>query len=489
VVVADNFEGFVDSVIGMKAVKENQLQRKLLATAVAACFVGRFAYANPVGPVVVSGQATFAASGRQLAITNTPGTIINWQQFSIQSNEATRFIQQSASSAVLNRVVGVDPSQILGTLQSNGRIFLINPNGILFGAGAQIDVAGLVASTLNLRNEDFIAGRMNFGTDAARAAAIVNQGRITASNGGGVFLVGGAVDNQGVITAPNGDIVLAAGKSVRVAQSAAPGLQVEITAPVDQPLNLSDVTYSSRGIYSGLVRNSGIITANSVVRGADGRIVLRSSGDVTLAAGSSTTANGVNGGTVSVYADGISNISGVVEAKGDSGAGGTISLKALIDTTLESGSKVSANGASGGTVSVVAGGNGQRLRHGRGQGRLGCRWTGFNSRQHDGRFRRRPRQRVRHNGRRFHTRRWRQTRRSYSKRRCGVAKFASHLHRPRRRIARRCDHRRRRRQGHRVVGRLQPRFSARFRHVVVRTAATAVSSKRPATICSTRRAW
>ena len=97
-----------------KAVKPHRLQRKLVAVAVAACFAGRFAYANPVGPVVVSGQATFSASGRQLAITNTPGTIINWQQFSIQSNEATRFIQQSASSAVLNRVIGVDPSQILG---------------------------------------------------------------------------------------------------------------------------------------------------------------------------------------------------------------------------------------------------------------------------------------------------------------------------------------------------------------------------------------
>ena len=103
-------------VIGMKKVKRHPLQRKLLVAAVAACFAGRLAYANPVGPAVVSGQATFASNGRQLAITNAPGTIINWQQFSIQANEATRFIQQSASSAVLNRVIGVDPSRILGTL-------------------------------------------------------------------------------------------------------------------------------------------------------------------------------------------------------------------------------------------------------------------------------------------------------------------------------------------------------------------------------------
>ncbi|HEY6280335.1 MAG TPA: filamentous hemagglutinin N-terminal domain-containing protein, partial [Burkholderiales bacterium] len=176
--------------------KLNGLQRKFIIAA-AMCFAGQLAYANPVGPVVVNGQATFATQGNQLSVTNTPGAIINWQQFSIGSNETTRFIQQSAASAILNRVVGVDPSKILGTLQSNGRVFLINPNGILFGTNARIDVAGLVASTLNLSNQDFIAGRMNFVGDPARAAAVVNQGRITASEGGRVYLLGSAVDNQG----------------------------------------------------------------------------------------------------------------------------------------------------------------------------------------------------------------------------------------------------------------------------------------------------
>src|SRR5476651_1018021 len=155
----------------MRTVKRNPMQRKLMAAAVAACFAGQFAYANPVGPVVVGGQAAFVTRGNQLLIRNTPGAIINWQQFSIQANESTRFIQQSAASAVLNRVVGVDPSLILGTLQSNGRVFLINPNGVLFGAGAQIDVAGLVASTLNLSNADFLAGRLRF-TDTPGAGSI-----------------------------------------------------------------------------------------------------------------------------------------------------------------------------------------------------------------------------------------------------------------------------------------------------------------------------
>jgi filamentous hemagglutinin family protein len=95
-------------------------------------------------------------------VTNSPNSIINWQSFSIGANEITRFTQQSAASAVLNRVTGtagrIDPSVILGALQSNGRVFLLNPSGIVFGAGAQVDVAGLVASSLNLSNADFLGG-------------------------------------------------------------------------------------------------------------------------------------------------------------------------------------------------------------------------------------------------------------------------------------------------------------------------------------------
>ena len=146
--------------------------------AVASCFVAHGALANPYGLSVVNGQVSARQNGNTLSITNSPGSIINWQGFSIGSNEVTRFIQQSAASTVLNRVVGVDPSIILGTLQSNGRVFLLNPNGVLFGAGSTIDVAGLVASTLNLSNADFLAGRMRF-TDTPGAASVVNQGTIT----------------------------------------------------------------------------------------------------------------------------------------------------------------------------------------------------------------------------------------------------------------------------------------------------------------------
>jgi filamentous hemagglutinin family protein len=100
------------------------LRVKAVTLAVASCFavsVQTPAFANPTGFAVVNGQVTFNYNGNTLNVTNTPGSIINWQRFSIGTNELTRFIQQSASSSVLNRVIGVDPSLILGALQSNGR--------------------------------------------------------------------------------------------------------------------------------------------------------------------------------------------------------------------------------------------------------------------------------------------------------------------------------------------------------------------------------
>src|SRR5512143_3723536 len=132
-----------------------------LAIAIASCFA-LGANANPTVPTVVNGQVSFASRGNLLQITNSPNSIVNWQSFSIGAGEITKFIQQSAGSAVLNRVITQNPSAILGALQSNGRVFLINPSGIVFGAGSQIDVAGLVASTLNLSNADFLSGRLNF---------------------------------------------------------------------------------------------------------------------------------------------------------------------------------------------------------------------------------------------------------------------------------------------------------------------------------------
>ena len=137
------------------------------------------AYANPQGASVAHGQVNFShPNAHTLNITNSPSSIINWQQFSIGQNEITRFIQQSNNSAVLNRVVSQDPSDILGQLLSNGRVFVINPNGIVFGENSVIDTAGLIASTLDMSDEDFINENLKF--QGENAGAIQNMGYIKA---------------------------------------------------------------------------------------------------------------------------------------------------------------------------------------------------------------------------------------------------------------------------------------------------------------------
>lgn len=290
------------------------VRRKLISLAVASCFtVSNPLFANPTGPKVVSGQASFLQSGNLLQVTNSPSAIINWQSFSIGASEITRFIQQSQASAVLNRVTGsagvIDPSVILGALQSNGRVFLVNPSGILFGAGAQVDVAGLVASSLKLSDTDFLAARLRF-TDVPGAGAIVNQGKIATGSGGNVYLAGPAVTNSGIIASPRGEVVLAAGNSVELVDPGTPNLRVAIAAPDNQALNLGQIVADSGriGIYAGLINHSGTVRADTVEAGKNGEILLRASKNIVLEPGSVISASGApggvhDGGTVRIVAE------------------------------------------------------------------------------------------------------------------------------------------------------------------------------------------
>ncbi|HWH47403.1 MAG TPA: filamentous hemagglutinin N-terminal domain-containing protein, partial [Burkholderiales bacterium] len=252
--------------------KAAEFKQRLLCVAVASAFGGA-AYANPTGPQVANGQASFATMGNTLSVTNSPNAIINWQSFSIGASETTRFLQQSASSAVLNRVTGIDPSIILGALQSNGKVFLINPSGVLFGKGSRIDVAGLVASTLDMSNQDFLAGRLNFATGSISAGAVTNRGTITTPSGGSVILVAPQVENSGIINAPNGDVILAAGSSVRLGDTGAPNVLVEIQAPDNQVVNVGEIVVGggSASIYAGLISQQGVVRADSVSINTAGR--------------------------------------------------------------------------------------------------------------------------------------------------------------------------------------------------------------------------
>ncbi len=302
-----------------------------VALAVAACFSGQV-LANPTNPIPIAGIQQIQGLGTSaLTITtNANRSIINWGSFSIDVNELTKFIQPSALSAVLNRVTGQDPSAILGALQSNGRVFLLNPNGIVFGAGSQINVAGLVASTLKMSDDDFLNNRMKF-TDGAGAdkLGVVNNGSIT---GGSVYLIGNAVTNNGLIASPNGEVVLAAGNSVELVNPGTPDLRVEIVAPGNEARNLGTITAEAGriGIYAGLITQSGTISADSAVS-EGGRIVLKSTKKTTLEAGSLTSARGTDGGQIialSGMTDGVTEVAGKIDASATAGNGGFIETSA-----------------------------------------------------------------------------------------------------------------------------------------------------------------
>src|SRR5262245_4601367 len=340
-----------------------------MALAVASCFVSGAARANPTGPTVTSGSASFQQSGSVLSITNSPNAIINWRSFSIDRGELTRFIQQSPSSAVLNRVTGVNPSTILGTLQSNGRVFLINPNGIVFGAGSQVNVAGLVASSLNISDADFISGRLRFYATQG-AGNVVNQGEIRAASGGQVVLIAPNVENSGVIHTPKGEVILAAGRTAELVDTANPDLRVQIVAPDNQAVNIGQIVAEAGrvSIYGTAIRNSGTISANSVVRGENGEILLKAKRDVTLEKESVITASGPTAGRITIQAEGGSaQIAGRVEAnattpplqggvaQGAGEIGGTITIRAQRDVTVDAQAIVTANGpGGGGTVTIQA---------------------------------------------------------------------------------------------------------------------------------------
>ena len=286
------------------------------------------AMANPNGPQVIHGKAEIVNQGNVLTITNSNNAIINWQNFSINPDELTRFIQPNANSSVLNRVTGNYSSQILGALQSNGKVFLINPNGVLFGNGARVDVNGLVASSLHLSNSDFLAGKSQF-SQVGAAGKVENHGTITTPNGGQVFLIAPNVENTGLINAPNGDVVLAAGKSVQLVDSANPDLHVVVSAPENQAINLGQIiSHGGRiGIYGALVNQRGKLNANSAVVGQNGKIILKASQDAVLESGSSTTVTSVGeGGTINVLGKRvIANGTAMVDASGAL-HGGTILL-------------------------------------------------------------------------------------------------------------------------------------------------------------------
>lgn len=242
------------------------------------------ALALPSGGQVVAGQATLSQSGHTLTVSQgSDRAILNWQSFGIGGDETVNFNQPDAGSVALNRVLGNDASAIYGHLNANGQVFLVNPNGVFFAPGAQVDVGGIVASTLGLEDQDFLSGHYHF--SGAPGAGVVNDGRIAAAQGGYVAFIGPHVVNDGAIATPGGTTALGAGSSVDLTLADDTLLSFEVSGSALQAqaenggviaANGGSVILSAEAqgaLLQTAVNNTGLVQAQTVAN-RSGRIVL-----------------------------------------------------------------------------------------------------------------------------------------------------------------------------------------------------------------------
>ncbi len=231
----------------------------LLFGAIMVCTDIPHVHAGPKDGNVVAGDANIVQLNPKLLeiIQASDKVIIDWRSFSIDWDELVRFLQPDSDSIALNRVNGDTPSYILGQLTADGRVMLINPNGVLFGDSAVVDIGSLVATTIDIRNEDFMAGDYNFDVDRASGGTVVNRGRITAAEGGIVALVAPGVENSGVIVARLGRVALASGNSFALDFYGDRLIQIGVDDSVAERLLAPDGTE-----LKALVDNSGEIYAD-----------------------------------------------------------------------------------------------------------------------------------------------------------------------------------------------------------------------------------
>ncbi len=238
----------------------------------------------PSGGRISVGDGTIQAGTDQLTVTQGGKKLaINWDAFSIGPDGTVRFDQPGGDAIALNRVTGDQVSRIRGQLAANGQIFLLNPNGIVFGAEAQVDVGGLVASTLELSDEDFLDGNYTF--SGASSNAVINRGAIQTADGGYVALIAADIQNAGRINAPEGDVLAGAGSKVTLDLGGPVNLEVAKGA-LESRIEQGGVIRADGGrIYltaeaagelaSSVINHDGISRAQTLAKGEGGEIALK----------------------------------------------------------------------------------------------------------------------------------------------------------------------------------------------------------------------
>ena len=315
-------------------------------TAVAALMIAqRPGLAGPTGGTVVDGSAGISQSGSVTNINQSSSkAIINWQGFSIGAKETVNFNQPGSSSVTLNRVIGNETSVISGALNANGQVFIVNSAGVLFGKGAQVNVGGLVASTLDISNANFMAGNYVFSGNSA--ASVVNQGRIRAHGGGYVALLGKTVSNDGVISATLGTVAMASGSKITLNFGGNSLVDVTIDEGTLNALvenrrairadggQVIMTAKAADSVLSAQVNNSGVIQARTMaaLTGGSGRQRAAKTGSIKLIADGGTT-----------------NVSGKLDASAPKGGDGGFIETSGNKVKIAEGTRVTTMTASGKT--------------------------------------------------------------------------------------------------------------------------------------------
>lgn len=281
----------------MEEKMDNHLQysrkwkKSLTAGILLALALGGTGYAMPTGGQIQSGQGSIAQNGKNMTVTQNSGKMaVDWTQFNIARDEAVKFAQPGRDAVALNRITGGQKSVIDGALSANGNLFLVNPNGVVFGKTSTVDVGSLVASTAQLsgtfmKNFASSTANLNLTIGDGNSSAILNEGSITAQ-GGLVALHAAQVENTGTISNAGGQVALAAAKQLTLSPDSDGKLNYAVDGELAQAKALNSGRIQADGGYvvmtaksaddvlGTVVNNTGTIEARTLRKDEKGQILL-----------------------------------------------------------------------------------------------------------------------------------------------------------------------------------------------------------------------
>jgi len=311
--------------------------RTFLLTPLAWASVAALAQTLPTGGSISQGNGSLAVNGGTLTVKQTSDRMVaDWQSFSIGAGNTVRFVQPSRSSVALNRVLGSDPSRIFGQLTANGQVILQNAAGVYFAPGAQVDVGGLIATSLNADARQFMAGHLSLAGGDAGVGSVRNAGDIHAAPGGHVVLAAPQVANSGRIDTPGGTSALIAGSAVSIDPTGSGLLNISVpVAALNASLRNSGRIRADGGVVSlqaaatdaalrTVMQVGGVVRARSIEQ-RDGQILLSGGPSGVVAVNGSLDASGrggEHGGTVEVLGERVALVGHArIDVSGDTGGG------------------------------------------------------------------------------------------------------------------------------------------------------------------------